>query len=146
MCNATVALSSVTVSYFCTFLNRSTQTVRLVWLSGDGGRRKYDTIRRDSDVTRQTFENHVWLVETENGKPLGVYQVKRDGQTVVIGGGNRRSKPTAQNLMKLRALAKLFLDNGIHSMLIKPDDNIANLTWEKLRVALKKNNVEPESY
>ena len=78
---------------FVEFLNRSGQTVQLVWLSGEGGRRKYDTIQEDSNVIRQTFENHVWLIETMNGKPLGVYQAKKGDPTVHIGGGNRRSKP-----------------------------------------------------
>ena len=123
---------------FVEFLNRSGQTVRLVWLPGEGGREEYNVIQEDSDVVRKTFVNHVWLVETMNGKPLGVYQAKKGDPTVLIGSGTWRSKPTDQNLIKLRALAKLLLGNGIESKLLNPEVNADDLTWEKLRAALEK--------
>ena len=123
---------------FVEFLNRSGQTVQLVWLSGEGGRRKYDTIQEDSNVIRQTFENHVWLIETINGKPLGVYQAKKGDPTVLIGGGNRRSKPTDQNLPIIRNLAKLLIENGIKSKLLKPEVNADEITWETLEAGLNK--------
>ena len=123
---------------FVEFLNRSGQTVQLVWLTGEGGRREYDIIQEDSNAVRQTFANHVWLVETMNGKPLGVYQAKKGDPTVLISSGNWRSKPTDQNLIKLRALAKLLIGNGIKSKLLNPEYNADDLTWEKLRAVLEK--------
>ena len=125
-----------------TFLNYSGQTVRLFWLQQDGGRREYGRIQRDSEVDRQTFVNHVWLVETDYydspNKPLGVYQVKSDSRIVLIGGGNRRSKPTDQNLPIIRNLAKLLIENGIKSKLLKPEVNADEITWETLEAGLNK--------
>ena len=118
-----------------TFRNLSGQTIRLVWLSGDGGRRRYNVIRDKSESTQQTYANHVWLIETEEGKPLGVYEVKSENHTVIIDDGNLKSKLTDQNLAKLRNIAKLLFENGLKSAMLKTNDDIANLTWEKLEAA-----------
>jgi|TARA_B100001971_G_scaffold37389_2_gene32369 hypothetical protein len=128
-----------------TFRNLSGQTIRLVWLSGDGGRRRYNVIRDKSESTQQTYANHVWLIETEEGKPLGVYEVKSENHTVIIDDGNLKSKLTDQNLAKLRNIAKLLFENGLKSAMLKTNDDIANLTWEKLEAA-REEYEEPSTF
>ena len=46
--------------------------------------------------------------------------------------GNPNSKLTDQDLAKIRNISKLLLENGLKSRYIHDDDDIANLTKEKL--------------
>ena len=64
--------------------------------------------------------------------------MKSDSRIVLIGGGNRRSKPTDQNLPIIRNLAKLLIENGIKSKLLKPEVNADEITWETLEAGLNK--------
>jgi hypothetical protein len=80
----------------------------------------------------------VWLVKTEEGESLGVYQAKPENHTVIIGDGNSNSKPTEQNLAKLRTVAKLLFENGMTSPMLNSEEDLANFSMENLEVIRKK--------
>jgi len=77
---------------YVTFRNVTDQIIRLVWVSGDGGRHLYEVIPVKSEFKQHTYANHVWLIETEEGKHLGIYEAKPGNPTVVIDGRTKALK------------------------------------------------------
>ena len=77
---------------YVTFRNMSDQIIRLVWVSGDGGRHLYEVIGDKSEFKQHTYVNHVWLIETEKGKRLGIYEAKPGNPTVIIDGQTKALK------------------------------------------------------
>ena len=69
---------------YVTFRNVTDQIIRLVWVSGDGGRHLYEVIGDKSEFKQHTYANHVWLIETEEGEHLGIYEAKPGNPTVII--------------------------------------------------------------
>ena len=51
---------------------------------------------------------------------------------MIIVDGKLKSKLTDQNIPKLSNIPKLLFKNGLNSAMLKTNDDIANLTWEKL--------------
>jgi dipeptidyl aminopeptidase/acylaminoacyl peptidase len=50
---------------YVTFRNVTDHIIRLVWVSGDGGRHLYEVIGDKSEFKQHTYANHVWLIETD---------------------------------------------------------------------------------
>ena len=81
---------------YVTFRNVTDQIIRLVWVSGDGGRHLYEVIGDKSEFKQHTYANHVWLIETEEGKHLGIYEAKPGNPTVIIDGRTKALKSTVE--------------------------------------------------
>lgn len=64
-------------------------------MSGEGGRHIYEVIGNKSEFKQHTFANHVWLIETEEGKHLGIYEAKPGNSTVIIDGRTKALKKSA---------------------------------------------------
>ncbi len=56
-----------------TFVNKTKSKVELLWLSTDGERRSYGTLRPGARRPQHTFSGHVWLVKDEAGKELVLF-------------------------------------------------------------------------
>ena len=82
---------------YVTFRNVTDQIIRLVWVSGDGGRHLYEVIGDKSEFKQHTYANHVWLIETEEGKHLGIYEAKPGNPTVIIDGRTKALKSTVES-------------------------------------------------
>ena len=82
---------------YVTFRNVTDQIIRLVWVSGDGGRHLYEVIGDKSEFKQHTYANHVWLIETEEGKHLGIYEAKPGNPTVIIDGRTNALKKNTTN-------------------------------------------------
>ncbi len=59
------------------FCNLSSKPMLVFWLQPDGKRKQWrgQIAPGKLDVCEKTFENHVWLIADEHGKPLGLYIV-----------------------------------------------------------------------
>jgi dipeptidyl-peptidase 4 len=77
---------------YVTFRNVTDQIIRLVWVSGDGGRHLYEVIGDKSEFKQHTYANHVWLIETEKGRRIGIYEAKPGNPTVIIDGRTKALK------------------------------------------------------
>jgi dipeptidyl aminopeptidase/acylaminoacyl peptidase/cation transport regulator ChaB len=66
------------------FLNRTGETVSLVWLDTDGTRRPYATLKPGESRRQHTFSRHVWLALRENGQPLAGFVAEDDAALAVI--------------------------------------------------------------
>jgi hypothetical protein len=53
--------------------NRSVQAIRIYWLGFSGTRRLYQTIAPGNQVVQSTFLGHNWLVTTEDGRCIGIF-------------------------------------------------------------------------
>jgi len=71
----------VTVS----FRNTSAQTLHLVWISPDGGKKTYATIPRGGSHVQQTFSGHLWLITDTKGHSLGKIVAAGGVSEVTIG-------------------------------------------------------------
>ena len=80
---------------YVTFRNVTDQVIRLVWVSGDGGRHLYEVIGDQSEFKQHTYANHVWLIETEEGKRLGIYEAKPGNPIVIIDGRTNELKKSS---------------------------------------------------
>ena len=54
------------------FLNETGEMLRLFWLDFDGKRQSYGEIPPGAQ-SQGTFATHAWLVEKQDGRPLGIY-------------------------------------------------------------------------
>jgi dipeptidyl aminopeptidase/acylaminoacyl peptidase len=80
-----------------TFINKTAGTVRLFWLDTSGARKPYGEVKAGASNHMSTYAGHVWLVEDEMGKTLGVFEAKDAGGEAVIDGARpERKAPEAK--------------------------------------------------
>ena len=69
-----------------TFVNRTTDTVNLVWLDSGGQRRSYGTVAAGESRRQHTFAGHVWLIVDSEGHTLATFEGRDEPTTAVIDG------------------------------------------------------------
>ncbi len=71
-----------------TFDNRTQGDIQLIWVSPDGARTPYATVKPGTSYGQNTYGGHVWIVvdAKDNNKVLGVYEASDDEAIAVIGG------------------------------------------------------------
>jgi dipeptidyl aminopeptidase/acylaminoacyl peptidase len=67
-----------------TFLNRTQDDVVTCWMTEDGERRRYATIKPGKSFQQHTFAGHVWLVTDPKGNTLAVFEAAEGGGEAVI--------------------------------------------------------------
>ena len=77
------------------FHNESVGNIRLFWLDTDGERKPYGEIRPGATHAQHTFVGHVWLVEDEMGRRLGVFEGIVGVGEVIIDGSSPPEQPKA---------------------------------------------------
>jgi dipeptidyl-peptidase 4 len=80
-----------------TFQNKRSQPVELFWIDPAGERKSYGKLNAGLSRDMNTFAGHVWLVATESGDRLGVFEADEDAADAVIDDslpGNARSRRT----------------------------------------------------
>lgn len=55
------------------FVNRSQETLKLFWLDFHGDAQLYHTMGPGGRATQSTFVGHTWLVTTQDGQCIGIY-------------------------------------------------------------------------
>ena len=77
-----------------TFINRTTNDVVTYWMTEDGERRRYATVKAGARFQQHTFAGHVWLVTDTQGHSLGVFEgVEGGGDAIIDGHQNDRPRP-----------------------------------------------------
>lgn len=66
------------------FQNKRGQPVELFWIDPEGERKSYGKIDANARREINTYEGHVWLVATESGDRLGVFEADPSSATAVI--------------------------------------------------------------
>ena len=67
-----------------TFINLTKGKVELFWLDTSGRRQSYGSIASGATYHRDTYAGHVWLLVDAGGKPLGVYEARKNPTTVEV--------------------------------------------------------------
>ena len=75
-----------------TFINRTDSDAVCWWISTSGARKKYATLKPGERFEQHTFAGHVWVVETGEGKALGVFEAHAGGGEAVIDGARKDAK------------------------------------------------------
>jgi von Hippel-Lindau disease tumor supressor len=84
-----------------TFVNRTSQPVKIHWLDYDGKRKPYETLPPGQQCDQPTYVGHPWLVTDAQDRPWGLYYPDAQPRTVeisaprprgVTGGGTVRSR------------------------------------------------------
>jgi dipeptidyl-peptidase 4 len=57
-----------------TFLNRTRDEAITYWMTEEGERRRYATVKAGEQFQQHTFAGHVWLAADAKGKTLGVFE------------------------------------------------------------------------
>jgi len=77
-----------------TFVNRTDDTVELVWLDEDGNRRSYGTIEAGAERRQHTYGGHVWLILDSEGNELSVFTAAdEESRAVITGTPSERTGP-----------------------------------------------------
>ncbi|MEO6755071.1 MAG: DPP IV N-terminal domain-containing protein, partial [Chthoniobacteraceae bacterium] len=79
-----------------TFINTTDGDVVCWWMSTSGARKKYATVKAGARFEQHTFAGHVWVVETGDGKRLGVFEAKAGGGEAVIDGARKDAKTQSE--------------------------------------------------
>jgi dipeptidyl-peptidase-4 len=79
-----------------TFVNKTSNTIELFWLSGDGRRVSYGKIAAGGSRDQHTFGGHSWLVTNHLGESLGLYDATDQPTTIPID-GSKSVMPTNSN-------------------------------------------------
>ncbi|HUS36697.1 MAG TPA: DPP IV N-terminal domain-containing protein, partial [Verrucomicrobiae bacterium] len=66
------------------FQNKRSQPIELFWIDPSGERKSYGRVGAGSQREINTFEGHVWLVTSDSGESLGVYEAEQNAATAVI--------------------------------------------------------------
>jgi dipeptidyl aminopeptidase/acylaminoacyl peptidase len=66
------------------FENRSSESLRLVWVDGGGGHRPYGDLAPGASHRQHTFVGHAWRIETTDGRLVGYTSARQGGQSVTI--------------------------------------------------------------
>src|SRR5262249_31930988 len=88
-----------------TFVNRSKQTIKVVWIDYDGKRQFRETVKAgESYVPRRTFLTHPWLITDQDENAWDIYFPDAQPRTVEIFGPSsstrelKKQGPTASDL------------------------------------------------
>ncbi len=57
-----------------TFVNSTTEEVKLFWLDTEGARHDYGTVAKGAQREMHTFATHVWLAADANGRTIAMFQ------------------------------------------------------------------------
>lgn len=76
-----------------TFINNTTETVRLFWLTADGDKRPYGTIESKQRRSQHTYAGHLWMVSDLDSHPIAVYQAEPSKSKAVIGIETIKARP-----------------------------------------------------
>ena len=68
------------------FINRTTNDATLFWVDPAGDRQAYGIIPAGGEREQNTYAGHVWLVTTDAGNQLAVFEAPEDGGDAIIGG------------------------------------------------------------
>ncbi|MEY4483138.1 MAG: Prolyl tripeptidyl peptidase precursor, partial [Verrucomicrobiota bacterium] len=68
------------------FVNQLSSEVDLFWINQAGERKRFGSIRPQSEREQNTFDGHIWLITNRAGEPLAVIEASSTIQTVVIDG------------------------------------------------------------
>ena len=79
-----------------TFINKTDADAVCWWMSTSGARKKYATLKPGERFEQHTFAGHVWVVETLDGKRLGVFEAQAGGGEVVIDGARKDAKTQSE--------------------------------------------------
>lgn len=77
-----------------TFVNRTSATLNIFWVDGDGQRRPYGTVGPNETREQHTFAGHVWLVTSADGAVVGVFEAtEAPGVAILDSRPARRRRP-----------------------------------------------------
>ncbi|MCY3020412.1 MAG: hypothetical protein NTW87_15440 [Planctomycetota bacterium] len=77
------------------FVNTTDKPVKMFWLDFEGKRKSYGVVLPGGVASQSTYVTHAWLLETDDGRCLGIYVPEEKIGRVVIGGATRAA-PAAQ--------------------------------------------------
>jgi len=66
-----------------TFINQSTQTLQIIWITFSGGRETYKTLPPGTSYIQYTYIHHAWLIADAATSCLGIFRINGPGQIVV---------------------------------------------------------------
>jgi hypothetical protein len=66
-----------------TFINKSTQTLQIIWITFTGGRDTYNTLAPGTSYVQYTYIQHAWLIADSASSCLGIFRINGPGQLVV---------------------------------------------------------------
>jgi len=75
------------------FQNRTRDTIEVYWMTMEGERRHYASIRPGDTWDSNTYDGHVWLAADREGNVLGVFEAGRRPATAVVGGTPATTQP-----------------------------------------------------
>ena len=78
--------------------NQSKGDVQLWWLSTDGERVRYESVKAGATLERQTYAGHVWLVTDAANRPLAWIEARDNGNDIEVDGKEKpatKAKPAA---------------------------------------------------
>jgi dipeptidyl aminopeptidase/acylaminoacyl peptidase len=67
-----------------TFVNRSRQTLEILWIDPDGERRSYGKVPAGQQHSQHTYAGHVWLVADARGRAVAAFEAVEQGGQVII--------------------------------------------------------------
>ncbi len=71
------------------FENRLDEAVELFWIDGDEKRRSYGFVKADAQREMETYDGHVWLIQTKSGEVLAFIEADAAWKTVIVDGKGR---------------------------------------------------------
>ena len=76
-----------------TFVNRTQGEVVTYWMTEEGERRRYASVKAGEQFQQHTFAGHVWLVTDAQGKTLGVFEAVEGGGQALLEDGREVKTP-----------------------------------------------------
>ncbi len=76
-----------------TFINKTDGNAVCWWIDLDGKRNRYATLKPGEQFRQHTFVGHVWVVESEAHRRLGVFEAHEGGGEAVIDAPRKDAKP-----------------------------------------------------
>ena len=69
-----------------TFVNRTKAEVKIYWLSTEGQRMEYGTLKPEERREQHTYVGHDWLITQKDGTPLVVFEAQQGAMLAAIEG------------------------------------------------------------
>lgn len=82
------------------FTNPSGATVRLFWVDTQGNKKPYGAIKAGEAKSIGTYARHVWAVEDESGRTLGVWEATDSSNEAIVGDKIPEQPEAAQSAVK----------------------------------------------
>ncbi len=112
-----------------TFVNKSTESLKLIWVTTDGGQRSYGTLKPGASTEQHTYAGHVWRFKTTSGKDMGWWEATAKGGEIVIDGSNPKAAPrkrrTSSNTSPDGKWQTSFRDHQLWLKDLKKDQSFA---------------------